>query len=276
MKHIEGKFTGAGNLELYYQAWQADSAPKAVIALVHGFGEHGGRYRYLVNNLVPRDFTIYSFDLRGHGRSPGQRGYVNAWTEYRDDVRAFLKLVQTQEPGKTLFLYGQSLGGLMALEYGIHYTDGLKGVIVSAPLLAQAGISPLLVTLSRILSRIMPTFSLDTKLDASTISRDPAEANAYKTDPLVHSLGTARLGTELNAAMAWTHAHAAEWKLPLLIVHGDGDRLVPITGSQQFFDHVTAPDKTYITYPGGYHESHNDTHREQVFDDFAQWIEKHL
>jgi alpha-beta hydrolase superfamily lysophospholipase len=276
MKHTEGKFTGAGGLELFYQAWQPDTPPRAVIPAVHGLGEHSGRYLNVVNRLAPHGYSLYGFDLRGHGRSAGQRGYINAWEEYREDVRAFLHLVSAQAPGYPLFLLGHSLGGLIALEYVLHFPERLKGMIASSPALAPPNLPPILLILSRILSRIWPTFSINTRLDASTISRDPAVVKAYVDDPLVHGLGTPRLATEAAAATEWTQAHAADLRLPLLLLYGSADKLVPPEGSCVFFEKVTFADRKRIEYPGGYHESFNDIHREQVLDDVKQWLAQHL
>ena len=127
MKHSEGKFKGAGSLELYYQCWQPDGQPRAVVVIVHGIGEHSGRYMNVVNQLVPHGYAVYSFDNRGHGRSPGQRGYLNAWAEFREDVRAFLKKVREQEPGRSVFLMGHSLGSLIVGDYVLRDPSGLKG-----------------------------------------------------------------------------------------------------------------------------------------------------
>jgi alpha-beta hydrolase superfamily lysophospholipase len=276
MKRKEGKFTGANGLELFYERSLPDIDAVAVVAVVHGFGEHGGRYNYLVSHLVSRGFAMYTFDQRGHGRSPGARGYLSHWSEYRDDVAAYLKLIGEQMPGQPVFLFGHSLGGLVAAEYALHYPAGLKGLVLSSPLLAQANLPATLLMLSRVLSVIYPSFSINTKLDVNTISRDPVEVKRYADDPLVHSTGTARLGTEVTATMAWVHAHAAELKLPLLLYYGTNDQLVPPAGSRRFFDALTLADKERIEYPGGHHESHNDTHRAQVFTDVERWLEKHL
>ncbi len=276
MEHREGSFRGAGGLELYDQCWRPEGEPRAVLAVVHGFGEHSGRYMNVVDRLVPRGYAVWSFDHRGHGRSPGQRGYINEWSEFREDVRAFLRTVADQERGRPLFLMGHSLGGLIVLEYALHYPEGLKGVIASAPALGQVGISPFLLTMSRVLSRLLPRFSLDTGLDASAISRDPEVVRAYKEDPLVHSKGTPRLGTEMGKAIEWVQSHAGEFRLPLLVLQGEADRLVPPEASRAFFEKVTFPDKEWHGYAGGYHEPHNDITRDQALSDLESWLERHL
>lgn len=277
MKHSIGTFTGAGQVALYYQRWQdAQEPPCAVLAIVHGFGEHSGRYSTVVERLTARGYVVYGFDHRGHGRSPGQRGHIDAWAEFRQDVAAYLRLIAREEPAMPLFLMGHSLGGLIVLEYALRHPEGLCGVIASGPALGQPGLSPALLMLSRLLSRVWPRFSMDTKLDAATLSRDPAALQAHRDDTLVHSRGSARLGTEVSAAAAWTQAHAGDLRVPLLIVHGGADRLVPPEQSRLFFDHVALADKERYEYAGVYHEPHNDIDAARVLADIERWLERHL
>ncbi len=276
MQHREASFRTPDGLDLYRQDWRPEMPAKAVLAIVHGFGEHSGRYKNIVDYFVPRGYAVYAFDLRGHGRSPGTRGGIKAWSEYREDVKAFLRTVAEQEPGRPLFLYGHSLGGEITLDYVLHYPEGLKGVIASGPTLGPPGVSPLLLWISRLMSRIAPTMSMETKLDATALSRDQAVVEAYVTDPLVHGTGTARLGTEMSDTAAWVQAHAGDLRLPLLIVHGQKDRLVNPEDSQRFFKNVTFADKERIEYPGGFHEPHNDIEHSKVMADIEGWIVKHL
>jgi alpha-beta hydrolase superfamily lysophospholipase len=266
---------GYGGLPLYAQAWLPEGQPAATLAIVHGFGEHSGRYMNVVNALTPRGYAIFGFDWRGHGRSTGQRGHVQHWDEVRGDVGALVRWAAQQQPGQPHFLYGHSLGALAALEYVLHEPGDLKGVIASGAALGQVGISPLLQTLSRIMSRVWPRLSINTGLDASTISRDPQAVQAYRSDPLVHSLGTARLGTEVARAQVWTQTHAADLRVPLLMIHGDADRLIPPDSARTFFAHVTLADKERREYAGAYHEVHNDICADEMLRDVLQWLERH-
>ena len=275
MDHVEGTFNGFEGLELYYQRWRPEGEPKAVLAVVHGLGEHSGRYSNVVDWFVPKGFAVYAFDLRGFGRSPGPRGYINEWAEFRKDVRAFLELVHEQELGQSVFLLGHSMGGLIALEYVLHHPEKLTGVIASGPALA-VDIPPLLMVLSKVLSRILPRFAFNTGLDATAISRDPVVVEAYVNDPLVHGLGTPRFGIEFPRAIEWTQAHAAEMKIPCLIVHGSADRLVPTEGSHVFYENMTIVDKERQVYEGYYHEVFNDIGKEQVLAAVEVWVEEHL
>jgi alpha-beta hydrolase superfamily lysophospholipase len=276
MQHSEATFEGAGGLTMYCQKWQPAEKARAVMAIIHGFGEHSGRYMNTVNHFVPIGFTVYGFDHRGHGKSEGKRGHIMKWSEFRQDVHNFLGIIRDRESDLPLFLLGHSMGGLIVLEYVLHHQENIRAIIASSPLLAQPAISPFLMLLSRILSKIWPGFSIDTKLDVNSLSRDAQVIRAYQEDPLVHSTASARLGTELTAAIDWTHTHAPEFKLPLMIVQGDADSLVPTQGSHKFFHNLTISDKEIHMYDGGYHEPHNDIDKAIVLNDIEQWIKKHL
>ena len=272
---LESTITGAGGMQLYVQSWRPFSDARGVVALMHGFGEHGARYTYLAEALTAAGYALSTFDHRGHGRSPGLRGHIDSFQEFLDDVSASLPAAGALAPAAPLFLMGHSMGGLIALNFAIRRPQGLAGVIASAPLLAQPNVAPWLTYASKLLSRIKPDFSLDTGVKAETISRDPAEVKRYGADPYVHGRASARFGTELTAAQLWTQAHAAELALPLLLYHGDADPLVPVAGSRTFFANVKVADKQFIEWPGGYHESHNDLHRAEVFSAIVAWLDKH-
>lgn len=274
---VKGTFSGAGPMQLHYQGWRPrESSPRAVVAFVHGFGAHGAMHDRLVETLLGQRYAVYTFDLRGMGRSPGPRGYIRDWSEYREDVGAFLRLIAEREPGQALFLAGESLGGLIALEYAEHHPDGLRGVIALSPLLTQPGIHPFLFTLARVLSRVWPCFSLNTGLNFEGTSRDAAAVQRMKDDPLVHSRGTARLGTEIPAAILRTQAGAADLSLPLLLLLGDADTVVPPEGGRAFFQNVRHDDKELREYGGGYHMLSHDLCAEEVVHDLETWIERHL
>jgi alpha-beta hydrolase superfamily lysophospholipase len=273
--HSEAIFKGHGDLELYYQCWRPDTRPKAVLAVVHGHGEHSGRYGNVVDWFVPRGYAVYAFDLRGHGRSAGKRGYIESFAEYRRDAGAFLDLVHREEPDLELFLLGHSQGGLIALNYALHDGAGLAGVVASGPVLSPPGISPFLIQLSKLLSNVWPGLTLETGMDTTALSRDSAVVKAYVEDPLVHAKGTPRLGAEMLVAVDWTQAHAVEMALPCLIVHGGADRLCPPEASRRFFENVTFADIERIEYEGYYHEVFNEPGKEKVLADVEAWLERH-
>ncbi|MEI7989095.1 MAG: lysophospholipase [Chloroflexota bacterium] len=275
MKNRNSIFKGSDGIDLFYQVWETETEKKAAVILVHGIGEHCGRYPALINTIVPRGYNVYALEHRGHGHSSGKRGHINNWDEYRQDLRIFVQMVVDMEPDKPVYIYGHSLGGLMALDYVLYYPQNIKGIIASAPSLA-INTSPVLILLAKMMSSIVPGFTLSTNLDASAISRKKEVVEEYINDPLVHSLASARMGTELLATMDWTNAHAADLHMPILILQGSADRITPAPSSQTFIEKVSSSDKQRIEYPGGYHESHNDVHAEQAMMDVANWLDNHL
>ena len=275
MEQQEFTFAGAAAATLFGQSWRPEQ-PKAVVLVVHGFGEHSGRYGYLVPPLTAAGYAVYALDHRGHGRSPGKRGHIDSFDDYLVDVRALAAFAQAASPGLPVVVFGHSLGGLIALLYALRYPPGLAGVIASAPLLTKPNVSPMLLTVAQLLSRVAPSFALDTGLDATTISRDPAEVERYTSDPQVHSKSTARAGSEIMKAIDWAQAHAGELTVPLLLYHGDADNLVPIEGSRRFFAAVQEQDKQFVERPGGYHESHNDLGRDELFAMIVAWLNAHI
>jgi alpha-beta hydrolase superfamily lysophospholipase len=276
-QHLEGHFSGCGGLPLFYQAWRPPSGkPRAVLINLHGLGDHSGLYPNLAAHFPPRNIALYAFDLRGNGRSPGQRAYLRNWDEYRADLTAFLRLVERREPGLPIFLQGNSLGGLIVLDYALLHPDDLAGVIAVAPPLGKLGVPPVLMALGRIMSRLIPRFSLNVGMDLTGLARDPAVIAGVLADPFFHRKGTARLSTEVTAAIQRVQAKAGDLAIPLLLLHGSDDRMVPPDGTRTFFAKVRFPDRELKEYPGAYHGLFADLNYQEVLGDVEQWIERHL
>lgn len=277
MLHQEGTFFGHDRLELYYQCWLPHDNPIASLVIVHGLGEHSGRYLNLVNELVAHGYAVYAFDNRGHGRSPGQRGFVRRFAQFRGDLESFVQQMDKPEQLiRPLFLMGHSLGGLIAADSVLDGLAGFRGVVLSAPALDSGAISRWLMIASKILSRIWPSLSVKTGLDVSRLSRDPAALAKRKQDPLIHGLGTPRLATESSRAMERCARNVHQLQTPILILHGTADRITSPQRSREWFQQLTVSDKAYIAYEGGFHESHNDVHKDQVVTDVRKWLDAHL
>ena len=277
----EGFFSGWNQLPLFYQCWTPTMTPQAIVALVHGLGSHSGLFDNIVQSLVPQGYIVYGLDLRGHGRSPGQRGYINSWEEFRSDLDCFLDHIITTHKNHgaedlPLFLIGHSLGGVISLDYAIRKPDALAGVVAIAPALGCVGVPPLKLRIGKILSQIWPGFTLSTGLDHTAASRDPAILARYQNDPLRHTKGTARLATEFMNTTRWIHSHAPRLNCPLLILHGSEDQVALPEGSDRFFNNVRLPNKTRYEYEGGYHDLHNDTNFPTVLQDLSAWIQCQL
>src|SRR3954469_23383998 len=277
VRHLEGRFTGSAGARLFYQAWVPDPGrPRAVLVNLHGLGDHSNLYPNLASRVPAAGIPLYAYDMRGNGRSPGQRAYLRGWHEYRDDLHAFLLKVTEWQPGTPLFLLGNSLGGLVVLEYALHHADGLAGVIAAAPPLGRLGVPPILMALGRFFSRVVPRFSLRVGMDLTGLARDPAVVQAVLEDPLFHRRGTARLSTEVTSAIARVQSQAETFSVPLLILHGSADRMVPPDGSREFFSRLRQPDREFREYPGAYHRLFEDLDAEAGLPDVARWLDAHL
>jgi alpha-beta hydrolase superfamily lysophospholipase len=215
-------------------------------------------------------------DLRGNGRSGGQRAYIERWEEFREDLHRFVRLVREEEAGRPLFLLGNSLGGLIVLEYALLHPDGLRGVIAASPPLGRLAVPAPLLALGRVLSRVWPRFSIRTGMDLSGLARDPEVVQTVLADPLFHRVGTARLSTEVVAAIARVQAAAPAFPLPLLVLHGSDDRMVPPEGSREFVTRVGHPDHELREYVGAFHVLFADLDHERVLTDLERWIVAHL
>jgi acylglycerol lipase len=273
MQQKEGTFKGLNGLELYHTAWLPDKDTKAVIIAVHGLAEHIGRYKNVVNYLVPRGYAVYGLDHRGHGKSQGTKGYVDRFDDYIIDLKTFYDMVRKEQPDKKIFMLGHSLGGLIAVDYAIKYQAELAGLVVSAPLLQiSESVSPATVFMAKILSALAPKMGITT-LDASAISRDKAVVDAYVNDPLVYRGKTsARLGVEMIKITTALPAMIPTITLPILIMYGTEDRLCDPEGSKMLYDKAGSKDKTLKAYKGLYHEIFNEPEHDAVLADVDAWL----
>ncbi len=279
----EGRIS-TGGLELFYRAWRSAEDTRASVVIAHGLGEHGGRYERLVDVLLARGFAVSALDHRGFGRSPGQRGHVMSWAEYRTDLGSFLDLARQTDPGVPLFLYGHSMGALIALDYVLeapgastHDEGKLRGLILSGVPLEPIGVAkPWLILLAKALSRSLPRTALSPGVDARALSRDPEVVRAYEEDPLVHGRATARWGVEALSAIDRAKGRLPQLKLPLLVIHGGDDPLNSPEGSRLITDRAGSVDATLRIYEGVRHEPHNDLDWEAAVRDVADWIEARL
>ena len=274
---FEGCFTTPDGTQLYYQAHLPVGKPSAALLVVHGAGDHSGRYQDALKILIPQGIAVYCYDQRGYGRSPGQRGHINAWEEYRQDLRAFINLVHKEQNLLPIFLWGYSLGGLVVADAILHDNHYLQGaILMSAPFKPTGVAQPALMLAAQVLSIVWPTFSLKLPTPMEKVTRNPKVIRAAQTDPLMHHRASARWGAEALRTIQWVNRHPGDIYLPVLILHGEADQLNAVEGARQFYEKVTYHDKLLITYPGGYHELHNDLIQAQVLVDMVKWIQRHI
>lgn len=272
-----GTFEGSGGCKLFYKIWTPQTSPKAVVTLVHGVGEYIDRHHHLIEALIGSGYAAAGFDLRGHGRSEGQRGHIRAWEEYRQDLRLFLDRVRARFADLPLFIYGHSLGSLIVLDFILHHPAGIQGAILSGTALEPKEVAPFhLKLIAQLLSRVKPTHNLKMPLPGESLSRDPQVAQAYMQDPLVFWDRSVRWGAEGMRIIPWIKRRAAQIQMPTLFIHGEDDPLLSVEGARRFFEQIQFPDKTLKIYPGSRHEPHNDLDYPQVMGDIIAWLEAHV
>ncbi len=272
--HEEAHFAARDGLTLYQQCWLPDGPSPATVVVVHGINEHSGRYARLAGDLTSRGYAVYALDLRGHGRSDGERLMIRSFDQYLDDVEVFLAWVAQQQPGKPLFLLGHSMGGAIVTLLAIVRPPQVRGLIVSSPALSIGGqVFPILRRLAALLSAVWPRLRV-VGIGHRFISRDPAVVDEFRHDPLVyHGRLPVRTGAEVLRAASLIQAQMEAVRLPLLILHGTGDFMTDPNGSRQLYRRATSPDKTLRLYPGLYHELFSEPERDQAVADLLAWLD---
>ena len=283
MNAHEGYFASADGTRLFERAWLPDTAPRAAVLIVHGYAEHSGRYAWTAEQLVARGYAVFAFDLRGHGKSDGERVLIRSMNEYLDDVDAALARVREQVASDSpIYVLGHSMGGgVLGLYACARIPRGagrerIKGLIFSGAVLPAEGTTGgVMIRLLLAAGRLLPKLRLRS-LAANTVSRDPAIVADYDSDPLNYR-GKMPMG--LIAAMIrggrYIDRHLHEIVLPLQILHGSDDQLVTPDGSRRLYEAAASTDKTLKIYEGLYHEILNEPEKDLVIEDIANWLDRH-
>ena len=279
MKTFESALTSGDGIKFFVRGWEPETKPKAVIALIHGLGEHTGRYEHVAKAITDAGYALVGFDLRGHGKSGGTRGHFPSLDSVMQDIQKFLVFLTERYPNLPHFLYGHSLGGLLVLTYALKHKAGLRGVIAtSSGLRSQVHDQKLKLVMARLLGSLVPTAQINNGLDIALLSHDQNVINAYKNDPLNHdriSLGFGKAGLDATD-YAWSHAE--EFSLPLLIMHGTADKNTYPSGSKDFAKLAAKNNKdvTLQLWEGLYHETHNEPEQQDVFKFIIHWLDAHM
>lgn len=274
VNEFESGWQAADGTEIFCRGWQPPGTPAGVLCLVHGIGEHSGRYLHVGDRLRQAGYAVMAMDLRGHGRSKGKRGHVPGYTVLLDDIAALLSRAGQRFPGTPMLLYGQSLGGNLVLNYVLRRQPDLAGVIATSPALRLAFSPPgWQLALARLMRRVLPSFTLPRGTDYSAVSRDPNVILALEADPLVHDMVSARLGLDVIEQGEWAMAHAHQLSLPLLLMHGSGDLMASPAASEEFARRV-GDNCTLKIWHGLFHELQNAPEKDQVFDFMIQWLRR--
>jgi acylglycerol lipase len=271
----EETFDGTGDLKIFLRSWQPQGAPRAALVICHGVNSHGGQYKWPAGQFVKAGLAVYALDLRGRGKSEGERFYVENVADYVSDVAGTVQIAKQRHPGLPVFLLGHSAGGVASAVYVLENASELAGFIcesfafqVPAPGFALAAIKGL--------SHVAPRLPV-LKLKNEDFSRDPRAVAALNDDPLTAGeVQPAMTVAALVRADERLREAFPQIKLPLLIMHGTGDKATVCQGSEFFYKTAGSQDKTLKLYEGHYHDLLNDIGKEQVVADITGWIDKRL
>jgi acylglycerol lipase len=261
--------------QLFLRIWPVDQ-PKGVLIISHGHGEHIDRYAPFAEFFGKQGFVVLGADWPGHGQTDGKRGHAQNLDQLLSILDQVLAFAVENYPQVPKVLFGQSMGGNLALNYLLRKQTNLDGVVVNAPWIRLAfAPNPVMVFLGKVVGRIIPKFVQPSGLNPDHISRDPEEVKKYTSDPLVHDRISAGLGLTLLDSAAWLDNYSGSTTCPVLVMHGTGDQITSQPASAEFADRLSGP-VTYKAWKGMYHETHNEQGRENVLAYIGDWISKNV
>lgn len=274
-QRFESHINGYDGTELFYQGWFV-SEPKGLLVITHGLGEHSECYNHFANQLNQQNWNVLAWDLRGHGRSEGQRGYVDSFSEFEKDLKVFTNHINDKYGKKDLpkVLFGHSMGGLITLKYIVAYgSQDLKAIVLSSPALGvNVKISELKSKMADFANEWLPRVTMGNEINDSNLHRDPELLAFYPKDPLRHDKISPRLYKGMFQAFEQIPQYAEEIKLPILIQASGIDAVVNTKSTEDFHNLLSAANKNLIIYPNSLHEIYNDLEKQQCFDDLFSFL----
>jgi alpha-beta hydrolase superfamily lysophospholipase len=272
---IEDRIESADGLKISFRLWNPPGQARGIVVIVPGFNSHSGYYGWVAERLSGRGLSVYAIDLRGRGKSDGERFYVNRFGDYVGDVAELIAQVKSREPGLPLFLLGHSAGGVVSCLYALEHQAELSGLICES-FAYRLPAPDFALAVFKGLSSLAPHAHV-LRLHNADFSRDPAVVEAMDADPLIarETQPTQTLAEMVRADERLTKEFA-RLSLPLLILHGTGDKAAKASGSQFFFDEAGSADKTLKLYDGHFHDLLNDVGKETVIADIERWIGEHI
>jgi alpha-beta hydrolase superfamily lysophospholipase len=267
----EATFKGAGGLSIAYRSWRSATPPRGVVVIVPGFNSHSGYYAWVAEQLIAIGLSVYAVDLRGRGKSDGERFYVTQFADYLADVGGIVDLAAAREPGLPLFLLGHSAGGVLACLYAVDHQAALAGLVCES-FAFQTPAPEFALAVLKGLGHVFPHAHV-LRLKNEDFSRDPAAVAAMNADPLIaHETQPTQTVAELVRADERLQKDFVRITLPVLILHGTADKAARASGSQAFFDAAGSTDKTLKLYDGHVHDLLSDVGKEAVIADIKDWI----
>lgn len=272
MKELELQWQSSDNLNFYGKVWEPEETPRAIVCLVHGIGEHINRYNHWAKAFVDAGYAVVGFDQRGHGRSEGKRGHIPSYEMLLQDIELLLMKCRERYADIPEALFGQSLGGNLVLNYVLRKERKPTCAIASSPWLRLAyDIPAVQEKTGRILIKLIPGLIQKSNFNVNDLSRDPEVVKRYVEDPLVHNKVSLKLGFSSIDAGLWALDNAGKLDVPVLLMHGDGDKITSHQATIEFYQ--KAKSFTWLKiWEGLTHELHNEPEKQVLFSFMLNWI----
>jgi alpha-beta hydrolase superfamily lysophospholipase len=272
--HESGHFTSHDGLELFEQSWHPSGPARAVLVVHHGLKDHSDRYGAFAERLTKDAFAVYAFDMRGHGRSAGERATIDSFDDLLDDLDRFMARVRQREPNAPIFLLGHSVGGAVVTLYAIERKPRLAGLVVLAPAIRVARM-PLEAAATPVVASLFPNLPVVDVPDSAFV-RLPEEQAAMASSPFIyHPSGPARTAAALLSAIERVWAGADDLDVPLLGLHGTDDKATDPRGTLELDRRVKNKDHTLLLYRGVRHDLLHEPEKEQIMQDLEKWLVAH-
>jgi len=271
----ESTFEGVGGVKIFIRSWQPAGKPRAVMILIHGFNAHSAYFAWPAEQFSARGIACYALDLRGRGKSEGERFYVEKFSDFLGDVDRLVRQARSENPGVPVFVLGHSVGGVIAASYVFEHQNEIAGLI-SESFAYDVGLPDAASLLLKGISHLAPHLHVYT-LKNEVFSRDPEAVARMNNDPLIEKESQpAETSAEVLKASERLTENFPKFTVPVLILHGTADKATRPAGSQRFYDMAGSKDKTLKLYEGHFHDLLNDLDKEVVMADVQAWIDARL
>lgn len=279
MEHKTHTWVSPQGHNIFFQAWLPENDVKAIVLMVHGLGEHSGRYQHVAEYFGKHQIAFFALDHLGHGKSSLKKGHIPSYEIVYEYIDSLYQYASQTIPNVPVFMYGHSMGGNIVIAYALEHKDNspFKGFIVTSPGLGVGEpIPPAKLAMAKVLSAVLPSITMDNGLDLQNLSHDQDVIKAYQDDPLVHPMISARLAMNMLSKGEWAVENAGLLAKPMYLGQGSADHIVNPPSTVKFAENAPKDLVTFKMYEGLFHEIHNEPQKEELFADILSWLHDHI
>ena len=263
--------SASDGINLFVRDYSVKDSNKAIL-LIHGLGEHSGRYSNIIQDFNDKNISVFTVDIRGHGKSEGKRGHSPFYEQLISDIQYFIRHVTNKNSNKQYFLYGHSMGGNLVINYSLQNDEKINGIIATSPCIKPAIKPPKIkLLMAKLFQKLIPSLTLNNGLDINGISRNLQVVEDYLNDPLNHDQISVQLGLDIISSGIYALENSRNISVPMLVFHGEKDRLTSYNSSKELVDNSGSNVK-FIGFEDAYHEIHNEPEKEELLKNIFDWI----